>query len=171
MKKTLMIVLMCLTMTTQVSAQDVLNDIVNRAYTLFNDTTKNKQDRQVALFKYDALTYLRTRVIQPKDVMSDNVDYDKLNAKIKLLNEQAFAMNTYINVYLTRLSEVKKKNKDMVKYYFRQTTKDHPFFSDENDLEYVDAYYNQEDFPLPFSLNCDWVKSLEFIRSMDWSDK
>ena len=76
MKKMLMIALMSLAMTSQVSAQDVLNDIVNRAHALFNDSSKNKQDRQVALFKYDALTYLRAKVIQPTDVMGNSVDYD-----------------------------------------------------------------------------------------------
>ena len=172
MKKMLMIALMSLAMTSQVSAQDVLNDIVNRAHALFNDSSKNKQDRQVALFKYDALTYLRAKVIQPTDVMGNSVDYDKLNAKIKTLNEQAFAMNTYINVYFERLAQCKKKNVDMVKFYFRQATKDHPLFQEETDLEYVDAYFNQEkEFPLPFSMNCDWVKTLEFIRTIDWSDK
>lgn len=172
MKKLLMIALMSLAMTSQVSAQDVLNDIVNRSQALFNDSTKDKKDRQVALFKFDALTYLRSKVIQPADVWGKDINYDKLNAKIKLLNEQAFAMNTYINVYFDRLKQCKKKNREMVKYYFSQATKDHPMFQDEKDLEYVDAYFNQqEQFPLPFSMNCDWQKTLEFIRSFDWSDK
>ena len=39
MKKMLMIALMSLAMTSQVSAQDVLNDIVNRAHALFNDSS------------------------------------------------------------------------------------------------------------------------------------
>ena len=55
-----------------------------------------------------------------------------------MLNEQAFAMNTYINVYFERLAQCKKKNVDMVKFYFRQATKDHPLFQEETDLEYVE---------------------------------
>lgn len=171
MKKILAIALMCVAMTTQAWAQDVLNDIVNKSYAIINDTTKDKKERQVAMFKYDALNYLRSRVIKPEDALGNNVDYTLLNAKIKTLNEQAYAMNSYISVYFLRLSECKKKNIGLVNYYFKHTTKDHPMFKEEDDTEYVEAYFNMDDFPVPFSLNCDWVKSLEAIRGFDWSDK
>lgn len=171
MKKILTIALLSLVMMTQARAQDVLNEIVNMSYATLNDTTKSKNERQVAMFKYDALNYLRSRILKPEDVFGDKVDNTQLNAKVKTLNEQAYAMNTYIAVYFQRLSECKKKNIGLVKYYFKHTTADHLMFNDEEDTMYVEAYFNKEDFPVPFSLNCDWVKSLEAIRSFDWSDK
>ncbi len=95
---------MCIALSTQTWAQGVLNDIMNKSFATINDSTKDKQERQIAMFKYDALNYLRSRVIKPEDVLGNNIDYTKLNAKIKTLNEQAYAMNTYITVYFLRLS-------------------------------------------------------------------
>ncbi len=63
------------------------------------------------------------------------------------------------------------KNVELVKYFFKHTTMDNPMFKEEDDTEYVEAYYNLEDFPVPFSLNCNWEKALESIRTFDWSDK
>ncbi len=171
MKKMLAIALLSIFTMTQARAQDVLNEIVNMSYATLNDTTKSKKDRQTALFKYDAMNYLRSRVLTINDINGDSVDVTQLNAKIKLLNEQAYAMNTYISVYFKRLSECKKKNRKLVTYVFEHTTADNLLFDNEEDKLYVEAYLYKEDFPVPFSLNCDWIKSLELVRSFDWSDK
>lgn len=152
----------------QASAQDVLNEIVKSSLASVNDTTLSMDVRKTAVFKYDAMTYLRSKMLQPAEVMKENVNLDSVNAKVRILNEQALAMNQYVNLYLKRLAEVKKKNKAMVKSLFKQATSEHKYFND-SDTDVTLAYYNRTDYPIPFCLDCDWVKTLAFIRSLDWS--
>lgn len=149
-------------------AQDVLNEIVKTSYKTLNDTTLSLEVRKTAVFKYDAMGYLRSRVLQPSEILSDSVNVDTLNAHIRLLNEQALAMNQLVTVYQRRLKEVKPKNRYMVTSIFKRATYDHRLFKDE-DTEFVLSYYNTTDYPIPFCLDCDWVKTLAFIRSLDWT--
>ncbi len=149
-------------------AQDVLNEIVKTSYKTLNDTTLSLEVRKVAVFKYDAMGYLRSRVLQPSEMLSDSVNLDTLNARIRFLNEQALAMNQLVTVYQRRLKEAKPKNTYIVTSIFKQATFDHRLFNDE-DTDLVLSYYKTTDYPIPFCLDCDWVKSLAFIRSMDWS--
>lgn len=168
MKKLLiMAVFACLTSMTA-KAQDVLNEIVKTSLATTNDTTQSLEVRKVAVFKYDAMSYLRSKVLTAKEVLSDSINVDSLNSNIKFLNEQAYAMNVYISLYQKRLNEAKKKNKDIVKSLFKQATIDHKLFNDK-DTELVLAYYLRNDYPIQFCLDCDWVKTLNYIRTIDWS--
>ena len=168
MKKFLFLIAVCCLTTTATKAQDVLNEIVKTSLSITNDTTLSREVRKAAVFKYDAMTYLRSKMLPASAVLSDNVDLKKFNEIIRTLNEQALAMNQYVTLYEKRLKEAKKKNKDVVMKLFKMATKDHPYFNDE-DTEVTMAYYNREDYPVQFCLDCNWVKSLEFIRTIDWS--
>ena len=101
------------------SAQDVLNEIVKTSFATVNDTTQNIEVRKTAVFKYDAMTYLRSKLLQPADLLDKNVDLKKVNATIQVLNEQALAMNQYVDLYQKRLYEAKKKNRDIVTNLFK----------------------------------------------------
>ena len=155
MKKYIITLGLLATMMVPASAQDVLNEIVKMSQATVNDTTQNIVVRKTAVFKYDAMTYLRSKMLPASAVLSDNVDLKKFNEIIRTLYEK-------------RLKEAKKKNKDVVMKLFKMATKDHPYFNDE-DTEVTMAYYNREDYPVQFCLDCNWVKSLEFIRTIDWS--
>ena len=168
MKRLLLLMTICGLTTTASWSQDVLNEIVKMSQATVNDTTQNIVVRKTAVFKYDAMTYLRSKMLPASAVLSDNVDLKKFNEIIRTLNEQALAMNQYVTLYEKRLKEAKKKNKDVVMKLFKMATKDHPYFNDE-DTEVTMAYYNREDYPVQFCLDCNWVKSLEFIRTIDWS--
>ena len=149
------------------SAQDILNEIVKTSLATVNDTSQNIDVRKVAVFKYDAMTYLRSKVMKPAELLGDNVNLDSVNAHIKFLNEQAYAMNQYVSLYLKRLEEAKRKNKTLVTSLFKQATYDHKYFKDE-DTEVTLAYYNRNDYPIQFCIDCDWVKVLAYIRTIDW---
>ena len=151
------------------SAQDVLNEIVKTSLATVNDTTKSMEDRKLAIFKYDAMTYLRSKLLQPADVLKNKNNLTAINQTIRILNEQALAMNEYITLYIKRLSEAKKKNQDIVTNLFKQATRDHKYFNDP-DTEVTLAYYDRSDYPIQFCLDCDWVKTLAFIRTIDWSN-
>lgn len=168
MRKIVLLIAMFGLMTMPVHAQDVLNEIVKSSYKTLNDTTLSLEVRKVAVFKYDAMNYLRSRVMQPSEMLSDSVNLDTLNAHIRLLNEQALAMNQLVTVYQRRMKEAKPKNRYMVTSIFKQATYDNRLFKDE-DTELVMSYYNNKDYPIQFCLDCDWVKTLAFIRSLDWT--
>lgn len=168
MKKILLTIIVCCLAVFPVKAQDVLNEIVKTALATTNDTTLSRDVRKVAVFKYDAMTYLRSKVMQPSSLLGDSVDLKAVNANIKMLNEQAFAMNQYVTVYQKRYSEAKKRNKDMVKSIFKQATFENKLFND-TDIELTLAYFNRSDYPIQFCLDCDWVKALAYVRTIDWS--
>lgn len=163
-----MIALLSILMTGRAAAQDVLKDIVNNSLEIINDTTKDLEVRKVAVFKYDALTYIQGKLLPAGALVSKNVDLEKLNTNIRFLNEQALAMNQLISLYQRRMEETKKKHRAQVTELFNQATFDHKLFNDE-DTELTLAYYQREDYPIQFCLDCDWVKTLAFIRAIDWS--
>ncbi len=166
--KSILLAVMVTLMAPAAYAQDVLNEIVKTSYKTLNDSTLSLEVRKEAVFKYDAMGYLRSRVLQPSEMLSDSVNLDTLNAHIRLLNEQALAMNQLVTVYQRRLKDVKNKNRYMVTTIFKQATIDHRLFNDD-DADLVLSYCNTPDYPIPFCLDCDWVKTLAFIRSLDWT--
>lgn len=156
-------------LTITASAQDVLNEIVKTSQATANDTTQTMNVRKIAVFKYDALTYLRSKMLQPADVLKNQNNLSALNETIRILNEQALAMNQYVTLYLKRLGEAKKKNQDIVTHIFKQATRDHKYFNDV-DTDVTLAYFDRYDYPIQFCLDCDWVKTLAFVRTIDWKD-
>ena len=47
-------------------------------------------------------------------------------------------------------------------------TMDYPLFHD-TDSELIRSYYDRDDYPLQFSLDCNWVQALKVIRAMNWA--
>lgn len=168
MKKYLLLMLCLSLLTIKASAQDVLNEILRTSDVIINDTTKSLDARKIALFKFDAATYLRGKILPPAVMLDKSASADTINAKIRFLNEQAYSMSVLISVYQKRLNEVKEKNKYIVTSLFKQATFDHKLFNDE-DTEFTMTYYSRKDYPIQFCLDCDWVKTLAFIRTIDWS--
>lgn len=168
MKKLVLMISFLGLMFTSASAQDVLNEIVKTSLATVNDTTQNIEVRKMAIFKYDAMSYLRSKALPPSDLLGENVNLTKVNSTIRALNEQALAMNQYVTLYLKRFKEAKKKNKKVVTDLFKKATFDHKLYNDD-DTEVTLAYYNRDDYPIQFCLDCDWVKTLAFIRTIDWS--
>ena len=134
MKKFLFLIAVCCLTTTATKAQDVLNEIVKTSLSITNDTTLSREVRKAAVFKYDAMSYLRSKVLPPNVLLEQKISADSLNACIKMLNEQAYAMNQYVTLYQKRLSEAKKRNKGMVRSLFKQATIDHKLFNDHTVL-------------------------------------
>ena len=121
MKRLLLFMTICCLTTTAAWSQDVLNEIVKTSLAITNDTTLSKEVRKAAVFKYDAMTYLRSKVLPPNVLLEQKISADSLNACIKMLNEQAYAMNQYVTLYQKRLSEAKKRNLGMVKTAIRKS--------------------------------------------------
>lgn len=167
MKKVLIFALLALMGTTVAQAQDVLKEIIKTQTAICEDTTQSMEVRKTAVFKVDECQYMRSQVFF--GAISKTPSNEEVNAKVKMLNEQALAMHEYINLYQRRLGEAKNaKKRAMVKECFKEATLDNPLFHDA-DSELIRSYYDRDDYPIQFSLDCDWVRTLKIIRSMDWS--
>ena len=70
MKRLLLFMTICCFTTTAAWSQDVLNEIVKTSLAITNDTTLSKEVRKAAVFKYDAMTYLRSKVLPPMSCWS-----------------------------------------------------------------------------------------------------
>lgn len=139
---------------TSVSAQDIYNEvkrIEKQAETLANDTTKNLNERKIACFKYDAIYYLIDKASQDENF----TEYQ--------LGEQTDALIEFVNLYVKRLADANKKDKELTKAQFRTASINNSLFNDV-DKEVVYSYVDNEDFITQFSLDTDWVKALEEVK-------
>ncbi|MCH3993656.1 hypothetical protein NG821_02095 [Prevotella cerevisiae] len=166
MKRPILAIALMLLLAVPASAQDVLKDILKTSSAIAKDTTQNINDRKIAIFKVDELNYMKSKVTP--DILANSKDMAFFNKKIKMLNDQSLAMKMFCDLYLKREAECKSKNKDEVKKIFKDATKANPLF-DEEDEDLNNSYYNRDDYPLQFVLNCDWTKALEQVRQVDWS--
>ena len=55
------------------SAQDVLNEVLRTSDAIINDTTKSMDERRTALFKFDAMTYMRSKILPPYVMLDKNL--------------------------------------------------------------------------------------------------
>ncbi|MCI7309532.1 MAG: hypothetical protein MR536_01590, partial [Prevotella sp.] len=82
-----------------------------------------------------------------------------------VLDVQAYAMYEFVNLFVKRLSEAKKKtDKDIVKTRFMNASINHSRFNDM-DKDLVWSYYSNPNYITRFSLDTDWVKALAEVRS------
>jgi len=141
----------------QVSAQEVFTEIRRLSFAAARDTTKSVEERKIATFKVDALDYFaqKSRELTPDSSMS-------------VLDYQAYAMYEYVNLFAKRYTEVKKRKKEQVIYFFKQASLNNPRFGDE-DTGLTHAYIDKPGYLTQFSLDTDWVKALDELRHLDWS--
>ena len=154
MKKLLLFLFACF-MTLNVSSQDIFNEVKklkDNAEALMNDTTKDLETRKIACFKNDALYYLIGKAAT-EDTFTE---YE--------LGVQANAMIDFVNLYMKRMGEVKKKkDRELIMIKFKDVTIQNSLFNDP-DKELVYAYVDNDKYITQFSLDTDWTKALEAVR-------
>jgi len=151
----LMIILLTVMFSNTLSAQDIYKEVKllkQRSEALMNDTTKSMETRLVACFKNDALYYLISKA-------GDDSTFTEYE-----LGQQANAMIEYVNLYVKKLSEQKKKkDRETVKDRFKYASMQNSLFNDmDKDLVY--GYVNNDRYITQFSLDTNWVKALAAVR-------
>lgn len=149
----MLLAILCAT-ATSVPAQEIFNEvkrIEKQAETLANDTTKNINERKIACFKYDAIYYLIDKASQEERF----TEYE--------LGEQTDALIEFVNLYVKRLANAGKKDKDLLKAKFRTASINNSLFNDV-DKEVVYSYVDNDNFITQFSLDTNWVKALEEVK-------
>lgn len=164
MKKLILILLCCMTFT-QIQAQDVFRELLANAKSVAEDTSRDIETRKIATFKYDELSYMAMKVRD--DVLRDTTNLTFFNQTVKMLNEQAFAMHEFVQLYVKQLAAAKKpETREVVMTLFRDASLMHPLFNDM-DKELVLAYCQNDKYITQFSLDTDWIKALEVVRKRE----
>ena len=166
MKKLFFFLAISLLMAGHAKGQDVANEIKRISKLVVDDQKQDLQSRRIAYFKVNVVDYLKMKVRD--EVLKDTNDLKVFNDNIAMINEQSYAMYEFVNLFVKRLSEANKEEaKDIVVARFKNASLNHPLFNDM-DLELVQSYVNNEEYLTRFSLDTNWVKALEEIRSKKW---
>lgn len=156
MKKIILTLVLCAFAFTGMQAQEILKEVKSieqKQLDIKNDATKSLEVRKVASFKADAIFYLVLKSSQTDGF----TEY--------ALGEQTNAMLDFVNLYVKQLGQCKKKgDKDMLMAKFRAASVNHALFNDM-DKEVVYAYVDNDKYITQFSIDTDWVKALEEVRS------
>ena len=154
MKRILFILILLCGWSISLSAQEVYQEIMRLSKKVAEDKSKDLETRKVATFKVDELKYM---AMKTRELMPDST--------VRVLDVQAYAMYDFINLFLRRLGEAKKKSaKEAVIARFRTASINNSRFNDM-DRDLVLSYYDNSNYLTRFSLDTDWVKALAEIRS------
>lgn len=163
MKKLFFVIAIALMMVGQAKAQEVANEIKRISKAVVDDPKQDVQVRRVAYFKVNVVDYMKMKI---RDIVAGNPkDKEAINKNIKMVNEQAYAMYEFVNLYIKQLAEAKTpESKDLVGKEFRAASLNNPLFND-TDLEVVQSYVNNDNYLTRFSLDTNWVKALEEVKN------
>lgn len=148
MKKAIMILVVALSFIADIQAQEVYKEILKLSENTANDNSKDIESRKIATFKVDELKYM---AMKTREMMPDST--------VNVLDNQAYAMYDFVNLYVKKLSEAKnQKGKDNVAEIFKNASIQNPRFNDM-DLDLVESYIRNEGYITKFSLDTDWLKA------------
>jgi len=154
MKRILFILILLCGWGVSLSAQEVYQEIMRLSKKVAEDKSKDLETRKVATFKVDELKYM---AMKTRELMPDST--------VRVLDVQAYAMYDFVNLFLRRLGQAKKKlAKEAVIARFRAASINNSRFNDM-DRDLVLSYYDNSNYLTRFSLDTDWVKALAEIRS------
>ncbi len=163
MKKLFFVIAIALMMVGQAKAQEVANEIKRISKAVVDDPKQDVQVRRVADCKVNSVDDMKKKI---RDIVAGNPkDKEAINKNIKMVNEQAYAMYEFVNLYIKQLAEAKTpESKDLVGKEFRAASLNNPLFND-TDLEVVQSYVNNDTYLTRFSLDTNWVKALEVVKN------
>jgi hypothetical protein len=151
MKKNLLFLLLLLSVSTTLSAQEIYTEIRRNAQAKVNDPTAELLVRKFSMFKLDALNYL---AIKMKEEFPDS--------SATLLDKEALSMNVFITNYTISLLESRNMpanhQKKIIKAYM-DASYSNPLFND-TDTELVLSYFNDASSLTRFSLDTDWRRAV-----------
>lgn len=153
MKESIIAILMLAAIPSMAGAQDVYKEILRISKEAANDQSKDIETRKVATFKVDELNYM---AMKSREQMPDS--------SMQMLDNQAYAMYTFVNQYVKALGIYsKKKQRETIRQIYKDATIHNARFGDM-DADLVESYYRRSDYLTQFSLDTDWVKALEEVR-------
>lgn len=159
MKKIILSLMLMFAFALTASSQEIYKEvkrIMQNEEAIKNDKSKSLEERKIATFKWDAIYYMIMKSADQKDF----TPYE--------LGCQTSAMIDFINLYVKRFSEEKKKSqKDIIMSRYKDITTHNSLFHDM-DKEITYGYVNNKNFITQFSLDTDWIKALKEVRANNW---
>lgn len=164
MKRIITTMVLALVIALGAGAQEVFNEIYRMAEKTAKDKQNTLDERKIATFKMDALSYMKTKTLDGMMAHSMQLADTLSTTTVTILNYQAYALYQFVNLYVKKLSK-QDTNRGLaaVRKKFSDASLAHPYYHDL-DRELVNAYVNNKDYPTPFSLDTDWVKALEEVK-------
>ena len=151
MKRLLFSIILVLSFTSTLSAQEIYSEIRRTAQTKVNDPNTDILVRKFSMFKLEALNYL---AIKMKEEFPDST--------AELLDKEALSLNVFITNYTRSLIESQKMpdnlQKKIIKAYM-DASYSNPLFND-SDKEMVLCYFNDPNSLTRFSLDTDWRRAV-----------
>lgn len=151
MKKILISIILVLSFTSTLSAQEVYSEIRRTAQVKVNDPNTDMLVRKFSMFKLEALNYL---AIKMKEEFPDST--------AELLDKEALSLNVFITNYTRSLIESQTMpdnlQKKIIKAYM-DASYSNPLFND-SDQEMVLCYFNDQNSLTRFSLDTDWRRAV-----------
>ena len=135
---------------TTASAQEVFNEIRNKAAEIAGNPATDNITKQINQFKADALNYMAMKM---KETMPDST--------VAFLDKQAMAMNNFMLMYMKNLIECRtlpQKMQVKVIKLFMDASYSNPLFNDD-DTELTLSYYADGKSLTRFSLDTDWRRA------------
>lgn len=149
--KKLFLFIFILTATANIAnAQDIFNEIRKTAKEKTENPLVPDMIRQVNQFKVDALDYL---LLKMREQMPDSTT--------AFLDKQAYAMNNFINFYMSKIVEVKERPQAYqlkLLQLFMDASYSNPLFNDP-DRELTLIYFSDSESLTRFSLDTDWRRA------------
>ena len=154
MKKTLFIIMVALSFSLTTKAQEIYSEIRKFASEHVNNPAENELVKKINRFELDALDYMGMKM---KEVMPDTT--------ATFLDDQAYALYTYINLYSRTLVDISTQPKAYqikVIRLFMDASYSNPLFNDP-DKDIVLSYFSNGDSITRFSLDTDWRRALAAV--------
>lgn len=140
----------------EVKKNAIIEEVANierKELAIKNDTSKDLETRKVASFKADAIYYLMMKAGET-DGFTDIE-----------LGSQTNAMIDFVNLFVSKYASAKKKSeREVLMARFKNASIENSLFGDP-DKETVMAYVDNSKYITQFSIDTDWVKALEAVKS------
>ena len=156
MMKKLFAILALSIMVCSADAQVVYKEIMKNAMTAITNPKSDGVIKRINTFKVDELKYMAMKM---REVMPDS--------SVTILENQAMAMNDFIDLYLHKLVEYKtkstKKPSVMINIFIKASLSNSLF--NDMDKDVVESYYQDANNITRFSLDTNWPLALEEVKS------
>ncbi|SFF93733.1 hypothetical protein [Prevotella sp. KH2C16] len=159
MKKIILSLMLMFAFTLTASSQEIYKEvrrIMQQEEAIKNDVSKSLDARKVATFKWDAIYYIIMKAAESSDFTAYQ------------LGQQTDAMIDFVNRYINRLSNEKKKSqREIIMARYKSATTHNALFHDM-DKDIIYGYVDNDKFLTQFSLDTDWVSALQEVKDNNY---
>lgn len=147
------------TFTLTASSQEIYKEvrrIMQQEEAIKNDASKSLDTRKIATFKWDAIYYLIMKAGESN------------NITVYQIGQQTDAMIDFVNRYIKRLSDEKKKSqREIIMSRYKNASLSNSLFNDM-DKDIIYGYVDNDNFLTQFSLDTDWMKALDEVKKNNY---